>query len=647
MINNKQYLWLISFFWGHFMDRKSLPVGIEDFEELQTGNYYFVDKTLLIKDLIDINSKVSLFTRPRRFGKTLNMSMMKYFFEFPVDPEQDKKHLFENLKIWQYGGKYQGEQGQYPVISISLREAEKENFEDSWHSVADELKREYVRHDYLLNSPKLSDDEKKHIALISELEKYTDKSIYGKALKRLSYFLNKHHSRKVIILIDEYDVPINKAYINGYYDDMISFIRGMLHGALKSNDSLHRGIMTGCLRVSKESIFTGLNNLKIVSILSSAYTEHYGFTQSEVNELLSFYNLESEVGSYKKGDDAGTKIQNFHESPVRGMGGASCAKVESYKKGDDAGTKMQDFHESPVRGMGGASCAKHDEVKKWYNGYRFGDSEIYNPWSIISYVDDHLEKRDNPPQPYWSNTSGNDIVKEIIEMSGETEQAEIETLISGGTIKKIINESVTYNEIKNSINNMWNFLFFTGYLTPVSYSQQDRAIEYTLKIPNEEVLFIYENTIREWFKEKITFADPSILLNALINKNINLLEEELNKRLMDIISYYDSAESLYHGFLLGILSNVRNFSVKSNRESGTGRSDIFMKDKGIRKRGIIFELKTVKDKDDPDEVCNTALKQIEEKGYAHDLEEEGYCNIIKYAIAFRGKECLIKAEIDS
>ena len=563
------------------MDRKALPIGIENFEELQTGNYYFVDKTFLIRDLININSKVSLFTRPRRFGKTLNMSMMKYFFELPVEPEQDKKHLFESLKIWQTGERYQGEQGQYPVISISLREAEKENFEDSWHNIADELKREYVRHDYLLNSPKLSDNEKKHITLISELEKYTDKSIYEKALKRLSYFLNKHHNRKVIILIDEYDVPINKAYINGYYDDMISFIRGMLHGALKSNDSLHCGIMTGCLRVSKESIFTGLNNLDINSILSSAYTERYGFTQSEVDELLSYYELDG----------------------------------------------------------------KRDEVRRWYNGYRFGKTEVYNPWSIIKYVNEHVNDKDTPPQPYWSNTSGNDIVKDIIETAGESEQAEIETLISGGTIKKIINESVTYNEIKNSINNMWNFLFFTGYLRFESYCQQNRAMEYTLKIPNEEVLYIYENTIREWFKQKVTFSDPSILLNALINKDINLLEEELNNRLMNIISYYDSAESLYHGFLLGILSNVRNFLVKSNRESGTGRSDIFMKDKGIRKRGIVFELKTIKDKDDPEEVCDMALRQIDEKGYVHDLEEEGYRNIIKYGIAFRGKECLIKAEI--
>ena len=560
------------------MDKKALPIGIENFEELQSRNYYFVDKTLMIKDLIDIDSKVSLFTRPRRFGKTLNISMMKYFFEFPISPEQDKRYLFEHLKIWQAGENYRSEQGQYPVISFSLKGAEKDNFEASWHYIADELKREYVRHSYLLNSSRLKDDEKKYIESIWELEKYSDKTTYEKSLKRLSYFLNKHYDRKVIILIDEYDVPINKAYISGYYDDMIGFIRGMLHGALKTNDSLYKGILTGCLRVSKESIFTGLNNPKMNSILSSDYAKHYGFTQNEVDELLSYYELNG----------------------------------------------------------------KRDEVRRWYNGYLFGESEIYNPWSIISYVDDHKRNYDAFPQSYWVNTSGNDIVKQLVDMAGDAEKEEIENLISGGTIKKIINESVTYNEIKNSVDNMWNFLFFTGYLTTVSYSQTNRDIEYTLKIPNEEVLYIYEKTIYEWFKDILKKEDFSVLRKAFIDGDTDTIKNELNDFLLNTISYNDYKEDFYHGLMAGILSRLPGYIVRSNRESGSGRTDLTM----LSRKGdtaILFEFKIAKSRKviDLETACKEALNQIEEKQYTQELIDYGYQKIIKYGIAFSGKFCRV------
>ena len=557
------------------MMSRPLPVGIKNFEKMIKEGYYYIDKTLFIKELLDKKAEVNLFIRPRRFGKSLNISMLQYFFDNTL---KEKAFLFDGLKIMDCGETYRAEMNRYPVIKLTLKAADQINFESSFKKLKEEITREFDRHRYLLKSETI-DEEKKELYQ-NILSGKAEDDVYSSSLRFLSECLERYYKAKVIVLIDEYDVPLEKAYFLGYYNEMMIFLRSLFNIGLKTNDSLHFAVMTGCLRVSKESIFTGFNNPKIISITSGSYGEYFGFTEEEVLNALDFYQY-------------------------------------GYKK---------------------------EEARDWYNGYVFGNVNVYNPWSIISYLDDLYSGNVRYPKPYWSNTSSNSIIRELIEIADDTAKEEIEALIRGESITKPVHDDIIYSEIKQNTDNLWNFLFFTGYLKKTGEKTEDEITYFEMKIPNKEAVYIYKRKIKEWFEEKTKITNTDIILKAITEKDAEALSEELNKRLSDIISFYDTKEAFYHGFLLGILSNIQGYLIKSNRESGNGRSDIYMKDKGIRKRGIVFELKIVGDKDDPEEKCREALAQIETKKYAYELEEEGYRNVLRYGIAFRGKECMVMAK---
>ena len=559
------------------MEFKPLPIGIDNFEKLITRGYYFIDKTLLIKDLIDNKADVNLFTRPRRFGKTLNMSMLQYFFE---NKGKDNSYLFEGLKIMKAGEKYTSHMGKYPVINLSLKSAKQPTFELALKCIKDELVDEFRRHDYVLESDKLNEEKEKYLKITKAQE---DDSLYITALKFLSQCLEKYHEKKVIILIDEYDVPLENSFFEGFYDQMIAFIRSLFESALKTNSSLEFAVITGCLRISKESIFTGLNNIEIISILNKSYDEYFGFTQNEVNKMLEDYNLNE----------------------------------------------------------------KETLVKEWYNGYIFGGAEVYNPWSAVRFVKDLVKDSNTFPTSYWANTSSNSIVRSLIEKADTATKKEIELLIEGKTIEKPVHEDITYDEIYDTMDNLWNFMFFTGYFKKVNErmnSEDNRYLE--LSIPNREVKYIFRTKILKWFEEKIKAKDLSVLYTAIFNKDSNTFQKELNKLLRETISFNDSYENFYHGFVVGVLSNMHDHIVKSNRETGDGRCDIYIKSPSIFEPAVIIELKV---SDNPKEIfkkCDEALEQIEKKKYELELKEEGYEDIIKYGISFYRKDCIVKLQQD-
>ncbi|WP_297426739.1 AAA family ATPase [Clostridium sp.] len=555
------------------MEFKPLPIGIDNFEMLVTRGYYFIDKTLLIKDLIDNKASVNLFTRPRRFGKTLNLSMLQYFFE---NREKDNAYLFEGLNIMTTGKKYTEHMGKYPVINLSLKSAKQPTFELALKCIKDEIVDEFRRHDYILESDRLS-QEKEDYKRITRKE--GEEGLYITALKFLSYCLEKYHGKKVIILIDEYDVPLENAFFEGFYDQMIAFIRSLFESALKTNSSLEFAVITGCLRISKESIFTGLNNLEIISILNKSYDEYFGFTQNEVNKMLGDYNLNE----------------------------------------------------------------KETLIKSWYNGYVFGEAEVYNPWSAVRFVKDLRVDKNAFPSSYWANTSSNSIVKSLIEKADSKTKQEIESLIEGKTIEKIVHEDITYDEVYDTMDNLWNFMFFTGYFKKVSERMDEEDNHYIeLSIPNREVKYIFRTKILKWFEEKIKAKDLSKLYTSIINGEPEIFEEELGRLLMETISFNDAYENFYHGFVVGALANMHDYIVKSNREGGKGRSDIFIKSVSKRGVAIVVEFKIAKNIDDLEKRADDALKQIKEKGYDMELRSEGYKNIIKYGISFCEKDCYVK-----
>lgn len=489
--------------------KKQVPIGYDNYKEVIDKNLYYVDKTLLIKELLDKLGKVNLFTRPRRFGKTLALSMLRTFFEINMDVYgnmTDNSRYFEGMKIMQAGEIYTSKLGQYPVISLSLKSGKQPNFEMARESLIDEIVKEYERHRYVLLGESLLASVKEKYQQI--MERKAQPIAYAKALEFLSSCLKQYHNKNVIILIDEYDVPLENAYFAGFYDEMIGFVRSLFESALKTNDNLEFSVVTGCLRISKESIFTGLNNLKIISILNLYYAEYFGFTQSEVEDMLDFYEL---------------------------------------------GHKL-------------------DEVKEWYNGYVFGDTQVYNPWSIINYIDTAKGHRDAFPKPYWSNTSSNSIVRELIEAADDDTKREIEALIAGEVIEKPVHEDITYADIYRTQDNLWNFLFFTGYLKVVAQRFDGDTIYLSLAIPNAEIKYIYRNTILEWFDIKIRGCDLSELYTALREKDTEKIEEAVTNQLVETISFYDYMESYYHGFLCGLLKSCPGFSTVSNRESGVSHS---------------------------------------------------------------------------
>lgn len=552
--------------------KKPLAIGIDDFKELINKSYYYVDKTLLLKELIDNQGKVSLFTRPRRFGKSLTLSMIRTFFETGIDNQS----YFSNLKIMSAGRKYTDMMGQYPVIDLSLKSARQPTFDMAYGSLIDELAKEFDRHSYLAGSDALNQEEQSRFEKLM-LRKGTDIE-YAKSLSFLSRCLEKHHRQKVIILIDEYDVPLEHAYFAGYYQEMVSFIRSLLESALKTNPSLDFSVITGCLRISRESIFTGLNNLEIFSVLNHSYAEYFGFDETEVRQMLSFYSIEEKYG----------------------------------------------------------------EIRQWYDGYRFGDTDTYNPWSVINYVKTAASTPTSLPRPYWANTSSNNIIRELVEHADLTVKQEIELLIEGGTIHKPVHEDITYEDIYKTQDNLWNFLFFTGYLKNVRECLEEDTIFLTMAIPNTEIRYIYKNTILDWFHETIKNQDRSSLYRTILNADCSHFAEIVSGFLMESISFYDFAENYYHDFLTGLLQGFPGYIILSNRESGDGRPDIILKSPSLKKTAILMELKIANSIGDMDAACERALKQIEDRNYQASLYEEGYRSFMKYGISFYKKECAVK-----
>ena len=549
-----------------------LPVGVENFEEIIDKGYYYVDKTLLIRDLIDLRGKVNLFTRPRRFGKTLNMSMLRYFFE---KAEEDRRYLFQGTKIMDAGEKYRSEMGKYPVISLSLKSMKQGSYEEAFHCLKEEIADEFKKHLELLGKLETEDDRKKYDQLANRRAPGEE---YLNSLQFLSQCLYSCYGSKAVILIDEYDVPLENAYFRGFYDRMVDLIRSLFESALKTNDALEFAVVTGCLRISKESIFTGLNNLNVISITDKTYAEHFGFTQEEVDRMLEHYGL----------------------------------------------------------------MEKREDVKRWYDGYQFGDTEVYNPWSVINYVNSSYRDKDVLFKPYWSNTSSNSIVRILVEKADISAKQEIEALIDGRTITKPIHEDITYDEMDSTQENLWNFLFFTGYLKKISEYQNGEDIYVEMAIPNSEVRYIYKNTVRRWFEEKTDKKDLSPLYESILNGDREKMAEILSENLMETISFYDYQESYYHGFLAGMLKNIGNYIVLSNRESGNGRPDLLLKYPSVRGKAVILEIKVAKTYRELEQKCDEALEQIEAQRYEEPLRQEGYRDILKYGVAFYRKECMVK-----
>ncbi len=559
---------------GFFINFKPVPIGVENFKRIIDGEYYYVDKTLMIKDILDNKSMVNLYTRPRRFGKTLNMSMIQYYFE---KTDKDNSYLFENLNISKAGEKYNKHMGQYPVISISLKSMKQPNYEYAFEEFKNLITKEVDRHHNIIDSDKLSP------MLYEKINRFyygkaKDKE-YISAIRLISDCLYSVYEKNVIILIDEYDVPLECAYFNGFYDEMVNLIRSAFESALKTNDSLEFGILTGCLRVSRESIFTGLNNPKINSITTLDYSEYFGFTEPEVRKIVEDYNISE----------------------------------------------------------------RFDDIKDWYDGYLFGKTEIYNPWSILNFISDSRKDSNILLKAYCSNTSSNDIIRELI-FNGELEtKSLIQDLMNGKSIEKPMYEEITYRSINVNDEYIWSFLLFTGYLKQIDSFLKDNIIYSKMVVPNQEVKSIYQNTISQWFKEKIRNTGTSELFNAVIAGNAEMFAKEVNKWLRKCISYQDNYESFYHGFLAGLLLGSEEYTIKSNRENGNGRTDIVICEYQGRTVAVIIEIKIADKYIDLEKKCDEALNQIESRNYESELIELGYQNIIKYGIAFCSeKVCRVK-----
>lgn len=555
-----------------------LPVGIENFEEIRKFGFYYMDKTKLIEQLVETGGKVTLFTRPRRFGKTLNMSMLRAFFEAGADTT-----LFDGLYI--AGNKEICEQymGKYPVIFLSLKSVEGLSYEDARYRITELAGREAQRFSFLSESDKLSDNEKEQYQAIVALHngKYSmDENILTSSIYILSHLLHRHYGQKTVILIDEYDVPLDKAFQNGYYREMVSLIRGLFGMALKTNDSLQFAVLTGCLRISKESIFTGFNNFEVLSVLNVPYDESFGFTDNEVEKLLDDYTFSDH----------------------------------------------------------------YPEVKEWYDGYHFGNTDIYCPWDVIRYCKSLCADPNAMPEDFWSNSSGNAIVRRFIDKADVQTKNEIERLIAGECIEKEISLELTYGELDKSIENLWSVLFTTGYLT---HQGRTESGKYRLTIPNREIKNLFIKKIREWFSD-VSRNDGKKLeefSNAFLEKDPEKIEQIFGDYLWNTISIRDTAaakekkENFYHGILLGLLGYKATWLTKSNAESGTGYSDILVEVPDNR-TGIVIELKYAEN-GDMDAACAKALEQIEEKDYVDRLRQDGMRNFIKYGIACFKKDCKV------
>ena len=559
-----------------------LPVGIEDFQEIRRLGFYYVDKTKLIEQLLESWGKVNLFTRPRRFGKTLNMSMLRCFFEIGTD-----RTLFDGLYISKNKQLCEEYLGKFPVIFLSLKGVDGHTFEKTKAKLVRLLALEAERFDFLKDSDKLTDNEKERYHALTRLYngKYSmDEESLEAGLQTLSELLFRYYGQKTIILIDEYDVPLDKAYQHGYYREMTALIRALFGEALKTNRFLQFAVLTGCLRVSKESIFTGLNNFKVLSITDSRFDEQFGFTEKNVRELLKAYHLEDHL----------------------------------------------------------------EEVKEWYDGYRFGDADIYCPWDVINHVDRLCGEPGAQPQSYWLNTSGNELVKRFIDKANKTTRDEIERLIAGEAIEKSVRMELTYDEIDNHIDNLWSVLFTTGYLTQTGRTELGA---YKLVIPNKEVREVYKLQIQEWFSHTVlsNTGQLTAFWTAVEEGNTESIEKYLNRTLSNSISVFDTKapetekENSYHTFLVGLLAGNSDWLVKSNVEAGEGFADIVVETENLDS-GIIFELKYSREAAGLDKACEKAIAQMKDRRYEEYLKNDGRHDLLFYGVAFYKKRCKVIVE---
>lgn len=562
------------------MDNKlMLPTGIEDFKEIRTDGYYYVDKTALIEQVLDKRSKVTLFTRPRRFGKTLNMSMLRYFFEIGVDST-----LFDGLHISQNTELCEKYMGKYPVIAISLKGVDADSYTKAKAQIIKIINREARRHRFLLKSENLDSFDKELLTQL--LSRQMEEDTITSSLQELTEVLEAHFSKKVVVLIDEYDVPLAKAYENGYYDKMVLLIRNLFGNVLKTNDSLAFAVLTGCLRIAKESIFTGLNNFKVYSITNTEFDETFGFTNEEVRKMLVYYGLDSHF----------------------------------------------------------------EEVKAWYDGYRFGNADVYCPWDVVNYCEDHKENTNAELQNYWMNTSGNEVIQHFVDSMNDPHmltKSELELLVSGDTVVKQVDEMITYKELYSNIDNMWSTLFMTGYLTQRGKEPDGR---YHLAIPNREICDCMVRRVLALFKRSVSQNQELLrsFCNAMLASDASTMEHALTEYMGKTISIRDSfaksiRENFYHGLLIGILGSQGAWKATSNKESGDGFSDILIEvNEDDLRIGIVLELKYSKTENALDKECDDALQQIEDKNYDQELREKGYTKILKYGIAFYHKRCRVK-----
>ena len=562
--------------------KRKLPVGLDSFKKLRQGNYYYVDKTSLIEQVLENGSEVTLFTRPRRFGKSLNISMLQHFFEIGTDPTLfDGLHISENTELCeQYMGKY-------PVIAISLKGVDETSYARAYNLLVQIINEVADHFQFLLDSEKLTAIDKMRYEALLDMEMRPD--ILAMSLKRLTLLLQKHYEKEVVVLIDEYDVPLAKAYENGFYDQMVILLRNLFGNVLKTNNSLAFAVLTGCLRIAKESIFTGLNNFKVYSITNTEFDETFGFTDKEVQEMLAYYGLDSYF----------------------------------------------------------------EEVKAWYDGYRFGNADVYCPWDVVNYCEDHRNNPNAELQNYWMNTSGNVVIQHFVDSINDPHmltKSELELLVSGDTVVKHVDEMITYKELYSNIDNLWSTLFMTGYLTQRGKEADGR---YHLAIPNREICDIMIRRVLTLFRKSI--SQNSELLrrfrNAMLSADANTMEIVLTEYMGKTISVRDSftksiRENFYHGLLIGILGLQGDWKATSNKESGDGFSDILVEvnDDDLQ-IGMVLELKYSKTEKALDKECNDALQQIENKHYDQELRDKGYTKILKYGIAFYHKKCRIKVSV--
>jgi len=556
---------------------QKLPIGLSDFKEVVEGNYYYVDKTLLVKELVDQGDKVLLLPRPRRFGKTLNLSMLRYFFE---KTEADTSRLFHHLKIWQAGEEFTARQGKYPVIFLTFKDVKESNWKSALQKIKRLLQAEFLRHQYLREGSGLGAEEREYFQGIVKLA--TDQGDYEDALKQLSYYLSRYHAQKVILLIDEYDTPIQAGYVNGYYAEMVGFMRNFLSAGLKDNVNLEKGVLTGIMRIAKESIFSGLNNLGVFTVLSHRFADKFGLTEPEVKQMLQDYRLENYA----------------------------------------------------------------PEINQWYNGYNFGETVIYNPWSIINY----LGKPEDGFKPYWLNTADNSIIEQLLTRGGAELQIELESLIKGEGVEKPVEEDIVFAELERRDDLLWSFLLFGGYLKYVGKREQNKRWFYRLQIPNQEVSYVYDRLVEHWFEKRLGNRKIQMMLQAFVKGEVRDFERIFRDLVVTIFSYHDfgdDSEKVYQAFTIGLLVWLAGqYEIKSNRESGYGRYDLMVIPHDPTGLGYIIEFKKVdaEENETAEIAMQKAFAQIAEKKYATELLARGINSFKQLAIVFEGKKVWVKEQ---